>query len=153
MAYTTLVQPPNKVPYELITCLREFRNFITTFLINLVVRELPGEHRATGVLRRHVVVPRWGWRWWRCRGPIFRRGVVLLVAFTNAGRTFAASVISCARRWIWRSQCLRQLPLQVVDDGVLEVVDVLLINSWWIHPLRETAVLCLGVVLQKPRKS
>jgi hypothetical protein len=40
-------------------------------------------------------------------------------------------------------QCLRQLPLQVVDDDILEVVDVLLIgiNSWWIHPLRETAVL------------
>jgi hypothetical protein len=38
----------------------EFRNSITTFLINLVVRELRGKHRATRVLRRHVVVPRWG---------------------------------------------------------------------------------------------
>jgi hypothetical protein len=36
--------------------------------------------------------------------------------------------------------------LQVVDDDVLKVVDVLLIgvNSWWIHPLREITVLCLG---------
>jgi hypothetical protein len=45
-------------------------------------------------------------------------------------------------------------PAQVVDDDVFEVVGVLLIgiNSWWIHPLRETAVLCLGVVLQNARK-
>jgi hypothetical protein len=110
--------------------------------MNLVVRELPREHRAAGVLRRHVV-PRWGWR-----GPIF------LMAFTSASRTFAAPVFSCARRWIWRIQCLRQLPLQVVDDDVLEVVNVLVIgiNSWRIHPLRETAVLSLGGVLQKARK-
>jgi hypothetical protein len=53
----------HKAPYVLIICLREFRNLITTFLIILVVRELPGEHRAVGVLRRHVVVPRWGLRW------------------------------------------------------------------------------------------
>jgi hypothetical protein len=80
-------------------------------------------------------------------------GTIFLVAFTSA-RTFTAPVFSCARRWIWRSQCLRQLPLQVVDDDVLEVVDVLLIeiNSWQIHPLRETAVLSLGGVLQKARK-
>jgi hypothetical protein len=128
---------PNKAPYVLITCLSEFRNLITTILINLVVRELAREHRATVVLQQHVVVPRWGWRWRRCRGPIFRRWAILLVTFTSAGRTFAAPVVSCARRWIWRSQCLRQLPLQVVDDDILEVVDVLLIeiNSWWIHLL------------------
>jgi hypothetical protein len=75
-------------------------------------------------------------------GPIFRGGgVALVVAFTSAGGTFATPIVSCARRWIWRSQCLRQLPLQVVDDDVLQVVDVLLvgINSWWIHSLRETA--------------
>jgi hypothetical protein len=78
-------------------------------------------------------------------------GTNFLVAFTSAGGTFAAPAFSCARRWIWRSQCLRQLLFQVVDDDVLEVVNVLLlgINSWWIHPLRETAVLSLGGVLQK----
>jgi hypothetical protein len=55
------------------------------------------------------------------------------------------SIISCARRWMWGSQCLQQLPLEVVDDDIIKVVDVLLIgaNSWWIHPLLETAVLCL----------
>jgi hypothetical protein len=70
-------------------------------------------------------------------------GGVLLMAFTSVGRTFAAEVVSRARRWIWRSLCLRQLSLQVVDDDVLEVVDVLLIwiNSWWIHPLQENVVL------------
>jgi hypothetical protein len=46
---------PNEAPYVLIKCFREFRNFITTFLMNLVVRELPEEHRAVGVLRRHEV--------------------------------------------------------------------------------------------------
>jgi hypothetical protein len=146
---------PNHAPYLVITCLREFRNLITTFLINLVVRELPRQHRASGVLGRHMVVPSWGWRWrWRWRGPIFRGGVDLVVAFTSAGGTFATLIVSCARRWIWRSQCLWQLPLQVVDDDVLQVVDVLLIgiNSWWIHPLQETAILWLGGVLQKVRK-
>jgi hypothetical protein len=64
--------------------------------------------------------------------------------FTSAGRTFVAWTVSSARQWIWGSQCLWQLPLQVVDDDLLEVVDVLLIgiNSWWIHPLWETAFLC-----------
>jgi hypothetical protein len=146
---------PNHVPYLVITCLREFRNLITTFLINLVVRELPRQHRASGVLGLHIVVPSWGWRWrWRWRGPIFSWWVDLVVAFTSAGGTFATPIVSCGRRWIWRSQCLRQLPLQVVDDDVLQVVDVLLIgiNSWWIHPLREAAILWLGGVLQKVRK-
>jgi hypothetical protein len=50
----------NHAPYLVITCLREFRNLIATFLINLVVRELPRQHRASGVLGRHIVVPRWG---------------------------------------------------------------------------------------------
>jgi hypothetical protein len=75
---------------------------ITTFLINLVVQELPGEHRAAGVLRRHVVVPRWGGGG-EGAGTNLLEGGVLLVAFTSAGRAFAASVVSCARRWIWRS--------------------------------------------------
>jgi hypothetical protein len=35
-------------------CLREFKIFIATFLMNRVVRELPREHKAAGVLRRHV---------------------------------------------------------------------------------------------------
>jgi hypothetical protein len=74
-----------------------------------------------------------------------------LVAFTGAGRTFAAPVFSWAGRWMWRSQCFRHLPLHDVDDDVLEVVDVLLIgiNSWWIHPLRETAVLSLSEYYKK----
>jgi hypothetical protein len=50
------------VPRDKIRCLREFKIFIATFLMNLVVLELPREHRAARVLRRHVV-PRWGWRW------------------------------------------------------------------------------------------
>jgi hypothetical protein len=62
MAYTAFYNP-NKASYLLITCLREFRNLIATFLINLVVRELPRKHKAARVLRQHVVVPRWGWRW------------------------------------------------------------------------------------------
>jgi hypothetical protein len=49
---------PNHAPYVVLTSLREFRNLITIF--NLVVRELPREHRVVGVLRRHVVVPSWG---------------------------------------------------------------------------------------------
>jgi hypothetical protein len=79
----------------------------------------------------------------KVQGTNLSEGVVLLVAFISAGRTCVAPVISWARRWIWRSQCLRQLPLQVVDDNVLEVVDVQLIgiNSRWIHPLQETAIL------------
>jgi hypothetical protein len=77
------------------------------------------------------------------------------VAFTSASQTFAAPVFSCARRWIWRSQCLWQLPLQVVDDDVLEVVDVLLIgiNSWRIHPLRENRSSQLGWSTAKGKKT
>jgi hypothetical protein len=139
--YVRCLNNPNKASYVPITCLWEFRNFITPFLINLVVRELPGEHRATGVLRRNVVL-KWGWGGESAGDQSFGGGV-LLVAFTSAGRAFAATVVSCARRWIWRSRCLRQLQLQVVDDDILGVVDVLLIgiNSWWTHPLRETTVL------------
>jgi hypothetical protein len=44
----------------LIIYLREFKIFITTFLINLVVRELSGEYRAAEMLRRHIVVPSGG---------------------------------------------------------------------------------------------
>jgi hypothetical protein len=51
MACTVLVLRDN-MPWE-------FKIFIATFLMNLVVRELPREHRVAGVLRRHVV-PRWG---------------------------------------------------------------------------------------------
>jgi hypothetical protein len=91
----------------------------------------------------------------KVQGTNLSEGVVLLVAFTSAGRAFAASVVSCARRWIWRSQCLRQLPLQVVDDDVLEVVDVLLIgiNSWWIHPLRENRSSLIGWSTAKGKKT
>jgi hypothetical protein len=96
-----------------------------------------------------------GWRW-RCRWrvPIIWEAD-LLVAFTCAGQTFAASVVACARWWIWRRQCLRQPPFQVVDDDILKVVDVLLIgvNSWWIHPLWETTLLWLGGVLQICKKT
>jgi hypothetical protein len=35
---------PNHAPNLVLTCFREFRNFITTFLINLFVRKLPREH-------------------------------------------------------------------------------------------------------------
>jgi hypothetical protein len=62
-------------------------------------------------------------------GTNISRGADLLVALTSASRTFAASVVSCARRWIWKSQCLQQLSLYVVDDDILVVVDVLFIGA------------------------
>jgi hypothetical protein len=56
-------------------------------------------------------------------------GADLFVAFTSVGRTCTTSIVACARRWIWRSQCLRKPLLQVVYDNILVVVDVLLIGS------------------------
>jgi hypothetical protein len=92
---------PNHAPNLVLTCFREFRNFITTFLINLVVRKLPREHsRRSAVAACSSTQLGWRWRW---RGPIFRGGADLLVAFTNAGWTCAESVVACARWWIWRS--------------------------------------------------
>jgi hypothetical protein len=77
------------------------------------------------------------------------------VAFTSVGRTGATGGVACARRWIWRSQCILQLLLHVVDDQVLEVVDVPLVglNGWGIHPLQETAVVCLVGVLEKKQEN
>jgi hypothetical protein len=85
---------PNHAPNLVLTCLGDFRNLITTFLINLVGRELPREHRAVRVLRRRVVVSAGG----RGGGDQSFEGDDLIVAFKSAGRTFAASVVACARR-------------------------------------------------------
>jgi hypothetical protein len=71
------------MPYLVLTCLREFRYLITTNLINLVVRVLPGEHRAAGVLGRHVVVPSWGAGGGE-GGEVKSWGADLLVASTSA---------------------------------------------------------------------
>jgi hypothetical protein len=53
--------------------------------MNLIVRELPREHRAARVLRQHVV-PRWGVE------VVKVEGTNLSCAFTSVGRTFAALV-------------------------------------------------------------
>ena len=57
------------------------------------------------------------------------------------------------RWWIWTSQCMYELLLEVVDDNVIEIVDVLLIriNSWEIHLLHEVATIWLVGVLRKSR--
>jgi hypothetical protein len=69
-------------------------------------------------------------------------------AWTGAPRIHTTSVhlehhrfhhesVVFARWWIWRSQCLHEIMLEVEDDDVLKVVDVLLIqiNRWGDPPI------------------
>jgi hypothetical protein len=74
------------------------------------------------------------------------------VTFTSASRTRAALVVG---RKIWGSKCFVKVPLQVVDDDIVEVVDVILIgvNGWGIHPLWEATIVIIAGELKNTKKN